>query len=193
MNSIKIYYDLCRSRQSMIRFKGEGYYELHHIKPKWMGGDDSKDNLVLLTAREHYIAHYLLFNHYKDRPSSAAFHIMNISCNMQYRDSKKYEEVRLWQSKNLKGDNNPSKRLEVRKKISEKVSGSKNGMYGRKCKLNPAYGMKHSEEFLKHKRKLHGFRIKYKGVVYDSIRQASVETGVSRFLIKKNGKLINEE
>jgi len=30
------------------------------------------------------------------------------------------------------GDNNPSKRLDVRKKISEKVSGPSNGMYGKK-------------------------------------------------------------
>lgn len=36
------------------------YYERHHILPKSLGGDDSEENLVLLTAREHYLAHYLL-------------------------------------------------------------------------------------------------------------------------------------
>ena len=36
------------------------YYEWHHVVPKCMGGKDDFDNLVLLTAREHYLAHYLL-------------------------------------------------------------------------------------------------------------------------------------
>lgn len=43
------------------RSKNNGiYFERHHIIPKSMGGDNSKSNLVLLTAKEHYIAHLLL-------------------------------------------------------------------------------------------------------------------------------------
>ena len=38
----------------------EGYTEGHHIIPKCMGGDNSKANLVRLTAREHFICHQLL-------------------------------------------------------------------------------------------------------------------------------------
>lgn len=36
------------------------YYERHHIIPKSLGGDNSKSNLVLLTAREHFLVHWLL-------------------------------------------------------------------------------------------------------------------------------------
>lgn len=36
------------------------YIEKHHIIPRSMGGDDHNSNLVNLTAREHYICHYLL-------------------------------------------------------------------------------------------------------------------------------------
>lgn len=36
------------------------YFETHHIVPKSLGGTDDKNNLVNLTAREHYIAHLLL-------------------------------------------------------------------------------------------------------------------------------------
>ena len=36
------------------------YYEKHHIVPKSLGGDNAKDNLVKLTAREHFVAHWLL-------------------------------------------------------------------------------------------------------------------------------------
>lgn len=37
-----------------------GYAETHHILPKCMGGQDNNDNLVSLSAREHFIAHWLL-------------------------------------------------------------------------------------------------------------------------------------
>jgi hypothetical protein len=38
----------------------EGYVEKHHIVPKCLGGDNSKENIVALTAKEHFIAHLLL-------------------------------------------------------------------------------------------------------------------------------------
>ena len=38
----------------------EGYTERHHIKPRSLGGTDNTDNLVELTAREHFICHWLL-------------------------------------------------------------------------------------------------------------------------------------
>lgn len=39
---------------------GSTYTEKHHIIPKCMGGPDTPNNLVRLTAKEHYIAHLLL-------------------------------------------------------------------------------------------------------------------------------------
>ena len=36
------------------------YTEKHHIIPRSLGGDNSVDNLVRLTAREHFICHWLL-------------------------------------------------------------------------------------------------------------------------------------
>ena len=40
--------------------KLSGYLEKHHILPKSLGGSDNKDNLVELTAKEHFIVHMLL-------------------------------------------------------------------------------------------------------------------------------------
>ena len=37
-----------------------GYTENHHIIPESLGGPNSKDNLVKLSAREHFICHWLL-------------------------------------------------------------------------------------------------------------------------------------
>ncbi len=57
MNYKKIYDCLIeRARNRKI----DGYVEVHHIKPRCLGGDNSSDNLVRLTAREHFIAHLLL-------------------------------------------------------------------------------------------------------------------------------------
>lgn len=44
--------------------KLEGYREKHHIIPKCMGGSDDKENIVILTAKEHYLCHRLLVEMY---------------------------------------------------------------------------------------------------------------------------------
>jgi hypothetical protein len=51
--------------------KKEVYYEAHHIIPKCMGGlghvtESNHPNIILLTAKEHYIAHRLLCLMYPD-------------------------------------------------------------------------------------------------------------------------------
>lgn len=53
----KLYFLLVdRARARII----SGYTEKHHIVPKCLGGTDDLHNLVVLTAREHYICHVLL-------------------------------------------------------------------------------------------------------------------------------------
>ena len=37
-----------------------GYTESHHKHPRSLGGSDEPTNLVKLTAREHFICHWLL-------------------------------------------------------------------------------------------------------------------------------------
>lgn len=37
-----------------------GYIEKHHIIPKSCGGNNTKENIVKLTAREHFVCHLLL-------------------------------------------------------------------------------------------------------------------------------------
>lgn len=67
MNYNNIYVNLIASRRNMKRFKGDGtYYENHHIIPRCMNGSDEPSNFVLLTAREHFIAHKLLTKIYPD-------------------------------------------------------------------------------------------------------------------------------
>jgi hypothetical protein len=42
------------------RVKIVGVHELHHVVPKSLGGSNDKSNIVALTYREHFLAHWLL-------------------------------------------------------------------------------------------------------------------------------------
>lgn len=67
MNYSNIYTDLIQSAQLRpIIDILDGYTETHHILPRALGGLDSADNLVKLTPREHFIAHWLLWKIYKN-------------------------------------------------------------------------------------------------------------------------------
>lgn len=61
-------YTICYNRiiERALNRVLEGYCERHHIIPRCMGGSDEADNIAVLTAREHYIAHQLLVKIYPD-------------------------------------------------------------------------------------------------------------------------------
>jgi hypothetical protein len=69
MNYIKQYNNIISNAKQQNRSKKLGYFEKHHIIPKSLGGDNSKENLVLLTAKEHFTCHHLLT---KIHPSAAS-------------------------------------------------------------------------------------------------------------------------
>ena len=167
MDYKKIYQDLMEARLSVkseriVEKRNGSYFERHHILPLSLGGDKSyalgSGNIVLLTAREHYIAHRMLWLIYKTREMGFAFHKMVFSESpLQERrfDSKAYEAAKLALSEcqrgennpmfgktswmkgkepankgkklgprpDMVGDNNPSKREDVRAKISFKLRG----------------------------------------------------------------------
>jgi hypothetical protein len=78
---------------SIIEFRKqntpEGYSEKHHIIPRCIGGSDDSDNLVRLTAREHYICHLLLTKMYSDNKLKYAFvSMVNLNNDRQQRTYK---------------------------------------------------------------------------------------------------------
>jgi hypothetical protein len=48
-----------------------GYVEVHHVFPKCLGGSDEAENLVQLTAEEHFVAHQLLVKIYPENKGLA--------------------------------------------------------------------------------------------------------------------------
>ena len=51
------YFNMIESRKNR---KIDGYAEKHHIIPRSLGGANTKENIILLYPREHFIAHALL-------------------------------------------------------------------------------------------------------------------------------------
>lgn len=142
-------------------FPEDEYGEVHHIIPRCFGGKDTQDNIVKLYAREHYIAHLLLWKmdmtpkmHNK---MSMALHVMvNGSGNQKQNRSylipaRIYEQSRKAYVKAIKehfaerggtfkGRKHKPESIQkiiqanVRTKDirSAKLSGELNGMYGKK-------------------------------------------------------------
>jgi hypothetical protein len=55
----------------------DGYVERHHIHPRSLGGSDDRDNLVDLTAREHFICHWLLTKMHTGEAKSKMIYALN--------------------------------------------------------------------------------------------------------------------
>lgn len=98
MNYERIYDQLISRAKTRIL---NGYKERHHIVPKCIGGTDTLDNLIDLTAREHFIAHKLLCEIYPNvKGIQLAFWAMvNWKSKKNQRtykiSSREYETLRL--------------------------------------------------------------------------------------------------
>lgn len=87
MNYEKIYFDFIKSRKEIIRKKGKDvYYERHHIIPRSLMGINNEENLVLLTAKEHFFAHLLLVRIYAGKEKVKMIYALWF-LTRQYRNS----------------------------------------------------------------------------------------------------------
>jgi hypothetical protein len=114
MNYQAIYDNLIKQAQAA---KLDGYVEKHHIIPKSMGGTNEASNIVRLTARQHFVAHWLLFKIHKTPSMAKAFRLMLDASNLPR--SKTYAIAKSVYAASMVGDNNLSKRPEVRQKLKE--------------------------------------------------------------------------
>jgi hypothetical protein len=149
MNYLKTYCNLIRKAEN--RTPPEGYTEKHHTFPKSIFGNNSR--IVVLTAREHYIAHALLekicIKRYglKDRKTikmiTAFWCMNNQNTKNEYFNSYLYETLRERYIKTVIGKTLPP---ETKEKISKASRGKNNRMYGRTGTKNPNYGKSHSQQ-----------------------------------------------
>ena len=125
------------------------YWEGHHIIPRCLGGEgytyQKHPNIIRLYAKEHYIAHKLLFQKNPDNKSLAcAFSMMAFPKGKTSRQSMlsadEYQEARKLFSESIQGENNPmynkspwnkglTKETDQRvAQYSQNISTSKNGV-----------------------------------------------------------------
>lgn len=79
----------------------DSYFEKHHIVPQSLGGSNDKENVVKLTAREHFICHLLLIKMVegldKSKMYQAAWMMASCSGKNQERykiNNRLYEELK---------------------------------------------------------------------------------------------------
>lgn len=175
LNYQKIYNSICDRGQTRILPK-EVYTERHHITPKCLGGSDEKGNITKLTAREHFLCHYILA--IKLHPNNhklmyALWAMCKLENKYQNRNisSRNYEHARIiyikYQSNKMSGSGNPMYQkpvsIETREKLKEKRKlriGQRAPNFGKvfnddwKSKMsmkkikekNPFYGKQHTNE-----------------------------------------------
>jgi len=106
----KIYIQIIKKAKSEDRIKlpldhpDYTYYENHHIIPKSLSGNNKQINLVLLTGKEHYMAHRLLIKFTKEKFRSKmvfAMHRMihGVKNNRYYPCSGIYAQIRIEHAK----------------------------------------------------------------------------------------------
>ena len=131
------YYAIVANAQCRVT---NGYTETHHIIPKSLGGTDLVENLVVLTAREHFICHRLLTKMAISKKHQ--YQMWNAFSCMLYRErpgQKRYKVTgRVFE--NIKKEGAKIKSI--------KFSGSGNPMYGKRSELNPLFGIKKSPEHI---------------------------------------------
>ena len=143
MNYLKVYCNLIRKAEN--RTPPEGYVENHHIFPKSIFGKNNR--FVVLTAREHYIAHALLekafikrygLNNIKTQKMIKAFWCMNNQKTKNtYLNSHLYESSKIRYIENIKGENHHWYGKKHSQKTRERM---------RKRETHPMSGKTHSDE-----------------------------------------------
>lgn len=125
----KWYLNICKNRKINILDKSKQYCELHHIIPKSLGGINNNENLVLLTAREHYICHCLLVKHFYVINDLLSYNKMLLAWNRISHD-KRHNKINSYLYEKLKMQN--SIRAKKFKHTKESLIKCRNSQLGKK-------------------------------------------------------------
>jgi hypothetical protein len=127
------------------------YTEKHHILPKCLGGSNNEDNLVRLTAKEHFIVHMLLCKFTEGLAKRKMYFAFNAMCSLKLSNNNKRQykvtsriahKLRIESLQFIKGNKFnvgriPSKetRLKIsestKQKIANSLLGEKSYWFGR--------------------------------------------------------------
>lgn len=143
-----------------------GYTETHHIIPQSLGGSNDVDNLVELTAREHFICHWLLIKMTEgDDRGKMLYALQGMKAENRYQERYRTKiTARVYEKYRIEHAENHSKRMKGRKAWNKgrKLEGEELEVHrertrnrkidpikqaeGQKKRLEKLKGFKHSEE-----------------------------------------------
>lgn len=181
-----------------------GYKEKHHILPRSMGGSNFKSNLVNLTAREHFVAHLLLWRiHKNDCMAQTVFLMCNL--NGLRLNSKMYEICKLQsalaKSIAYSGKPSPKKGRPSGKKgityiLTDEERKLRSDARKNKGLGNPGFVGKHKPESIQLMRKAQSGhpptnykKISIDGIEYNSMAEAARRLGITYNVIQRNIKV----
>jgi hypothetical protein len=175
----------------------EGFCELHHILPKCLGGNDDKENLLLVPTRAHFIMHLMLYRSYPESRSLAhAFAMMAVKTRSQHRKTtgRLYEMAKKARSKALIGVPRPEwvkEKLRKPKSNTENYKKPKSAEHAKNIS-NAIRGKKKTEEHIAKmilsQRRYQEQRTQEKLNRIEHYRNLFVESGLKRkdFYLKYN-------
>lgn len=141
--------------------------EIHHIVPRSLGGDNSMDNLVSLTVREHLLCHVLLCKMTSGQSKYKMLHAINLMAKASDDKSINMVVIRTLREQRraaMIGEGNPNfgkhPSEETKIKIGNAMRGKKHSKdtlslmsSKQRGNLNPMFMNKHSEDAI-HRMKL---------------------------------------
>jgi NUMOD3 motif len=124
------YFNIIQRAKSRI-LSSDIYTEKHHIIPKSLGGSNAKDNIVVLTGKEHAICHLLLIRMTegtaKRSMACAAWRMMfksDVTSGRHYISTRLYESTKIEMAKAVSYRSSQYRHSEETKK---KIADSKIG------------------------------------------------------------------
>ncbi len=146
------YNSIIDKARNQDRSKKDGnYYEYHHIIPKSFGGNNKKENLILLTAREHYICHLLLTKMCTEKHNKIkmcfGFYCMRMKTKIQKNryNSKLYEYHRMSLSKYMIGKDNPNYGNKWSNEQKQHLSNVRKQKFKNGSMISPTLGLKRND------------------------------------------------
>jgi hypothetical protein len=198
MNYQKIYDQIIEKAKTR---KLKGYKEKHHIIPRCIGGGNEKSNIVELTAREHFLCHWLLHEiHPTNSKLAFAFWAMCNQKNPNQKEryipsSRTYEYAKklhcYFITVNQKGkvfSEEHKKNISEAKKRSQSRLGKKLTEESKKKISNAIKGKKLSE---KHRKNIvEGMKGKPRKKHSEETKQKIANTQKIKFQLRKNNIIL---
>ena len=146
INWEKLYYKHIENCKSQIIEEGKIYHK-HHILPKSSGGDNDKDNLIILAYNQHVFAHFLL---YKWKPTNSNWIAYRLMSGVNENKKQAVEELKIKRIKESKNNRTWSSEViekrrqtminnisnlsdeEFYERFIKKMEGPNHPMYGKK-------------------------------------------------------------